>query len=374
MSSPIADGEVVTVATDAATITFVTVGEHSVTTRLGNQEVVTTGPLHIADFGGLEPGTTYELEIEGLAAPTEQLPAMLRTLDRPTGAVVATRATVNDVHFGETVCGMIHTIPEEDLGPWVRAEPGEDPYPITMNRAAVAAISDRVPDVVVAKGDLTCVGSEAEYQLFLDTYAPLGDRLHHVRGNHDAMLDPTMALQGAPYAVEVNGVTLAVIDTVRPTEAGGQITDEQIGWLDDTAAATSGPVFVFGHHQIWDLRAAERSTNYFGIDPDSSEAFAAVVGRRDNIVGYFAGHTHRNRIRRFDESRNVPFVEIGAVKEYLGVWAEYQVYEGGYTQVVRRLTSPDAMSWSERTRYLYGGLYPDYSRGPLDHRCFTHAF
>ena len=374
MSTPIVDGEVVTISTDAATITFVTSSAEPVTTRLGGREVVTTGPFHVAEFGGLEAATHYELEIEGLAAPTEQLPATLRTLDPPAGARVATIATVNDVHFGETVCGMIHTIPEEELGPWVRAEPDEDPYPVTMNNAAVAAISERAPDLVVAKGDLTCVGSAAEYQLFLDTYAPFGDRLHHVRGNHDAMLDPTMGLEGAPYAVEVNGVTLAVIDTVRPTEAGGQITRDQIGWLDETAAATSGPVFVFGHHQIWDLRAPERSENYFGIDPDSSEALAAVVGRRENVVGYFAGHTHRNRIRRFEESRNVPFVEIGAVKEYLGVWAEYQVYEGGYTQVVRRLTSRDAMSWSERTRYLYGGLYPDYSRGPLDHRCFTYPF
>ena len=374
MSTPIVDGEVVTVSTDAATITLVTAGADSVTTRLGDQEVVTTGPFHVADFSGLEAGTSYELEIEGLAASTEQLPASLRTLDRPSGALLATVATVNDVHFGETVCGMIHTIPEAELGPWVRAEPDEGPYPVMMNRAAVDAITELEPDRVIAKGDLTCVGSEAEYRLFLDTYAPFGDRLHHVRGNHDAMLDPTMALQGAPYAVDVNGVTLAVIDTVRPTEAGGQITAEQIAWIDTTAAEASGPVLVFGHHQIWDLRALQRSENYFGIDPDSSDAFAAVVGRRDNIVGYFAGHTHRNRIRRFDESRQVPFVEIGAVKEYLGVWAEYQVYEGGYTQVVRRLTSPEAMSWSERTRYLYGGLYPDYSRGPLNHRCFTHPY
>ena len=131
---------------------------------------------------------------------------------------------------------------------------------------------------------------------------------------------------------------------------------------------------MFGHHQVWDLRAPERSEHYFGIDPDSSEAFAAVVGRRENIVGYFAGHTHRNRIRRFEEARNVPFVEIGAVKEYMGVWAEYQVHEGGYTQVVHRLTSPAALSWSERTRFLYGGLYPEYSRGRLDHRCFEYEF
>ena len=69
-----------------------------------------------------------------------------------------------------------------------------------------------------------------------------------------------------------------------------------------------------------------------------------------------------------------PFVEVGAVKEYMGVWAEYRVYEGGYTQVVHRLRSPEALSWSERTRHLYGGLYPDYSRGLLSHRCLSYTF
>jgi hypothetical protein len=188
------------------------------------------------------------------------------------------------------------------------------------------------------------------------------------------MLDSTMALEGAPYTVEVDGATLAVIDTVRPREAGGQITRDQLAWLDTTAQEIPGPVFVFGHHQIWDLRASERSTDYFGVDPDSSEAFAAVVGRNENIVGYFAGHTHRHRIRRCDEARQVPFVEIGAVKEYMGVWAEYQIYEGGYTQLIHRVSSPAALSWSERTRNLYGGIYPEYSRGRLDHRCFTYAY
>lgn len=374
MTGLVEHAEVVAVGPDSATITFVTDAGQRVSTYLGDQEIVTTGPHHVAAFSDLDADTEYALAVGGQDGPTEQLPSSIRTLRRPTGAPIATLATVNDVHFGETVCGMIHTIPEEELGPWVRAEPGELPYPITMNRAAVAEIAVLDPDVVIAKGDLTCVGSDEEYQLFLDTYSRFGSKLHHVRGNHDAMLDPTMALQGAPYVIDVNGVSLAVIDTVRPRMPGGQITRDQLAWLDEIAAATSGPVFVFGHHQIWDLRAPERSENYFGIDPDSSEAFAAVVRRRENIVGYFAGHTHRHRIRRFEAARQVPFVEIGAVKEYLGVWAEYQVYEGGYTQVIHRLASPEALSWSERTRFLYGGVYPDYSRGPLEHRCFTFDF
>jgi len=372
--APIDDAEVAAVGPDSVTVTFVTAPHVEVTTRLGEHTLVTVGPHHVAAFEGLEPDTEFPIAIGASTETTDQLPASIRTLPRPRGALLATLATVNDVHFGETVCGMIHTIPEDELGPWVRAEPGELPYPVTMNRAAADEIAALDPHVVVAKGDLTCVGSEDEYQQFLDTYARFGSSLHHVRGNHDAMQDHTMALQGAPYAVDVNGVTLAVIDTVRPGAAGGQITRDQLAWLDVTASEATGPVLVFGHHQIWDLRAPHRSTDYFGVDPSSSEAFAAVVGRRDNIVGYFAGHTHRNRIRRFEEARGVPFVEVGAVKEYMGVWAEYRVYEGGYTQVVHRLRSPEALSWSERTRHLYGGLYPDYSRGLLSHRSFCYRF
>lgn len=94
------------------------------------------------------------------------------------------------------------------------------------------------------------------------------------------MLDSTMALNGAPFAVVVNGVTFAVIDTVRPGTEVGQITRDQIAWIDDCAANTSGAVFVFGHHNLWDLDSEDRSTNYFGINPDDSEAFGAVVAQR----------------------------------------------------------------------------------------------
>ena len=93
-------------------------------------------------FTDLDPDTDYPISIEGLTEVTDELPATVRTLAAPTGAPLATFATVNDVHFGETVCGMIHSIPEEELGPWARAEPGEDPYPVTMNRAAVAEIAE----------------------------------------------------------------------------------------------------------------------------------------------------------------------------------------------------------------------------------------
>src|SRR5205823_10985043 len=117
----------------------------------------------------------------------------------------------------------------------------------------------------------------------------------------------------------------------------------------------------------------ERSADYFGINPDDSDALVDVVARRESIAGYFAGHTHRNRVRRFERARNVPCVEIGATKDYPGCFAEYRIYEGGYTQVVRRISAPEALAWTERTRYMFAGLYREYALGGLDARAFSEA-
>jgi Icc protein len=195
-----------------------------------------------------------------------------------------------------------------------------------------------------------------------------------VRGNHDARLDPELAVEDAPYAVELDGVTLAVVDTVVPGSDGGQLGADQVQWLDDLAGETAHAVLVFGHHYLWKLTDTTRDEHYFGINPDDSEALAAVVARRENIAGYFAGHTHRNRVRRFPTVRDVPFVEVACAKDYPGAWGEYQVFEGGYTQVVRRVSDPAAFAWAERTRAMFAGLYRDYALGPLEHRCFTETF
>ncbi len=197
--------------------------------------------------------------------------------------------------------------------------------------------------------------------------------MHHVRGNHDAMITNEIARTG-PFAVELDGVTLAVLDTVVPGSDRGALDGGQLAWLDELAGESPDPVLVFGHHHPWDPASDERSPTYFGINPDDSEALCAVIARREAIAGYFAGHTHRTRLRRFAVARDVPIVEIACVKDYPGAWAEYRVYEGGYTQVTRRVSAPDAMSWTERTRAMFVGLYRDYALGGLGDRCFAEPF
>jgi predicted phosphodiesterase len=329
-------------------------GALELTTVTDDLAVFFDGPRKV-EHNGLQPDTEYELEGEAF-----------RTLPRP-GERLATFATVNDVHFGEIECGVIEGL---EVGPILSAEPGEPPYPETMNAAAITEIAALEPVVVVAKGDLTTHGSKEEFSQFLDHYGTaFGERLHYVRGNHDGYFGETFASE-APQEVSLPGVTLAILDTVIPQHTPGQVSAEQLEWLDELGARADQPVLVFGHHHVWNPASNQRPTNYFGINPNDSEALIAAFARRPTLVGYFAGHTHRNRVRRFEATGSVPFVEVACVKDYPGAWAEYRVHEGGVLQIHHRISTPEALDWTERTRAMFGGLYPQYAFGTLADRCF----
>jgi predicted phosphodiesterase len=366
--------ELMTVGIDEVVVTAESPPDVVLTTRLGDHEVVTTGPHHVARVTGLDPDTEYPLEVVGID-PHPYLPSIVHTLARPAGRLLTTIATANDVHFGETWCGATGDPAQDAKGPIFSVAPGEPPYPAVMNAAVIGEIRELGPDAVVVKGDLTAAGTADEYAEFLAAYGSLGAVMQHVRGNHDAMVDPTMAIEDAPYVIELDGVRLAVLDTVIPGTDSGRLPADTRVWLDDMAGDATGPVLAFGHHPSFDVEHGIRTSRpYFGIQPDDSDALVDVFARHDNLVGYFAGHTHRNRVRRFERARGVPFAEIGCTKDYPGVWAEYRVYEGGYTQVVHRVAAPDAFSWAEHTRGMYEGSYRDYALGPLEHRCFTQRF
>ena len=312
--------------------------------------------VEVRHWVGLDPDTTYDLD--GIEA---------RTLPRPPGERLALVATVNDVHFGEEVAGVIEG---SDIGPVFRSAPGADPYPEVMNTAAVAEMAAAEPDAVVVKGDLTADGTPEEYERFLDVYgSAFGERLHHVRGNHDAYRGQRIADHG-PVEVTLPGVVLAVLDTTRPYHANGHVPPEQLEWLDELAARADRPVLVFGHHHVWSPESSERSPDYFGVNPGDSEHLIELVARRPSIVGYFAGHTHRNRVRRFRLTGDVPWVEVACVKDFPGAWAEYRVHEGGILQVFRRISAPEALAWSEQTRLMYAGTYEQYAFGTMADRCF----
>jgi len=336
----------------------------AVTHATSPPELTTVGPdvavvhegLRVRRYDGLTPDTAYDLD--GFS---------FRSLPEP-GELLATFATVNDVHFGEEVCGVIDG---SDLGPVFRVEPGAEPYPEVMNRAAIGEIAALDPDAVVVKGDLTSNGTQDEYDEFLAAYEPaFGDRLLVVRGNHESYNHAPFAKE-ACQSVALDGVVIALLDTSIDGAVAGTVTTEQLDWLGDLAADAHRPVLVFGHHHLGDRNSPEKADRTFGIAPDTSDAFVDLVARQPRIRGYFAGHTHRNRVRRFAPSGDVPWVEVACVKDYPGAWAEYRVYERGIVQIHHRISTPEALAWTEQTRHMYAGLYHDYAFGALADRCFV---
>ena len=237
-----------------------------------------------------------------------------------------------------------------------------------MSRAAAAEIAAVEPDAVVAKGDLTAAGTPEQFRQFLTCFGDgFGARLHCVRGNHDVATSGGFDAP-ATHAVDLAGVRLALLDTSVPGQSSGDLRPDQLEWLDQVGAqgASDGrPVLVFAHHPP-DLA----SSPVGGIAPDASQRLVEVFARRPALVGWFAGHTHRNRVHRLAATGTVPWAEVSATKDFPGAWAEYRVYEGGILQIVHRISSPEALDWSERTRAMFGGYYPGYSFGTLADRCF----
>ena len=326
-----------------------------VMTLADDEAVVFHGPQRRV-YEGLEPDT--EVDLDG---------HLVRTLPRR-GELLARVATVNDVHFGERIAGHVDGV-EEWTG--ISVEPGEAPYPETMNAAAVAEIASWEPDAVVAKGDLTSNGTEVEYSRFLEVYGgAFGDRLVHVRGNHESYHHLRRAAWPTQERV-LDGVTLAVLDTSADGRVNGHLDAEQLDWLDELGARADRPVLVLGHHPVWNPAEEPRHDRTFGIVPDDTESLAATMARRPRLLGYFAGHTHRNRVVHLPGSGEVRYVEVACVKDYPGSWAEYRVYEDLVLQVHRRISTPEALDWTERTRAMFGGTYPAYARGRLRERCFA---
>ncbi len=326
------------------------------------------------DLAVIHDGTTTH-RFDRLASDTDHqlLGRTVRTLARPSGELLCRFTTVNDVHFGEIEAGRIDDLPN---GPIRRVVPGEAPYPEVMNRAAATEMAAIDPVAVIVKGDLSTTGAEQEWADFEFCYrVPFGERLYVVRGNHDAY-EHQDAYAGDQW-IELPGVAVALLDTVIPGATTGRVTSDQLDWLDERAASASTSVFVMGHHQQWIPGAAGntsgRSDDYFGLHPDGSDGLDEVCERRRSIVAYAAGHTHRHRVRPMTRS-GVPSIEVGCTKDFPGTWAEYRVYEGGIMQVVHRMSSPDALAWSESCRRLYSDFgvdYEHYALGTLADRCFV---
>lgn len=175
-------------------------------------------------------------------------------------------------------------------------------------RAAVALINalDPQPDLVVASGDLVNDGLAAQYDHLMDLLSPLRAPVVAIPGNHDDRSELRRRFAGLPhggphdpldYVIDGHEVRLICLDTTIPGSHAGQVTAEQMGWLDQMLAdQPTCPTIIVQHHPPFPTGLAwmDRDCGFTG-----AELEAEVLGRHTNVEAVISGHLHRPIHRRF---------------------------------------------------------------------------
>ena len=163
----------------------------------------------------------------------------------------------------------------------------------------------RLPDAVVATGDLTDHGTLDEYELLAELLAPLQMPVYLVAGNHDDAQVLRSVFHTHAHRVNKEGflqyvvddfdVRLVVLDTTIPGEPGGQLCAQRLQWLDHTLAESDHPTIIAQHHPPFatGLSIMDRMSL---ANPDAE---AAVIVRHAHVQCVISGHFHRTIQARF---------------------------------------------------------------------------
>jgi Icc protein len=321
---------------------------------------------------GLPPGRLLTVTASGPAVDgTLELPA--RTLEALPGEELCRVATISDLHLGIRGFGHRGTIVE-------RPRP-EVPHPIRCAEAAVREAEAWGAERMLVKGDITNAGQVGQWRAYAELVRGSSLPFDALAGNHDRAFSPgsrhllpedaarafDLSVASPVMIRDLRGLRVVMLDSTRPNQNRGQLDDVVDHVLDAVHdAPRGGGVLVVLHHQLQPHRPAEVWP--VGIRHGESLAFLARLGAAHPHVLVTSGHTHRHR--RWGHA-GVTTTQVGATKDYPGVWGGYVVHEGGMRQIVRRIARPDVLAWTDHTRRAAYGAWRWVAPGRLDSRCFN---
>jgi hypothetical protein len=191
-------------------------------------------------------------------------------------------------------------------------------------------------------------------------------------GGDDCLREYFFGNRPTYFSFDHKGVHFVGLDTVDQRTGQGSVPAVELEWLRADLKRHAGmPTFVFGHHPVSDqARLTTIGGPGFSLSPTDGLALESALAG-SSVVGVYSGHTHRNNRTSSAIAPNIPFIELGAVKEYPGGYGLVRVFAGGYTVNFYKTRSPAARAWSEQSRGEYLGLYPWYTLGRLSDRNFT---
>ncbi|WP_435885121.1 metallophosphoesterase [Streptomyces tauricus] len=413
------DLELVTLTEDLAVITWhtgvetegeVVYGTHPARLNRTASEGRDTAHHHV-ELTDLEPGQTYyyQARSRGSAATPTPLhlvsgnavgtslhgfgthagPYSFTTPQPPPGRHLLSVALCNDLHLGETTAGLVTGVP---LLRGISQRLGLGPYPEIMGRALVEEAHRRGAGLLLAAGDISAGGAPrdlAEARRLLDGFGTHGRDYFVVRGNHDRRGRPGLedgcednflgafpadggsggesGAGPAYFARDLGGLRILGLDTYEKRGSGagsGGLSEEQLAWFRaDLRAHKDQPTVVFGHHPLTVRNSPFPVTSGQRLNRRQARAILDAYAAAPGVFLHHAGHTHRNKRTVLPQARHVTLQEVGAVKEYPGGFCLLRIHTGGYALNYYKASSGPAREWSERSRRVAAGLWPQYALG-----------
>lgn len=164
--------------------------------------------------------------------------------------------------------------------------------PANYVQVALREIAEAKPDILVLTGDLVHEGSAEDYRflkMLIDRYC---DRIPvlPVLGNHDLKQSFYRGYLNEDrtgryyYKHEQNGYRFLVIDTAVERNGCGDISSEQIDWLEqELSHASENGTILLGHHPLQSRQA------WFHTDYD---ARLGDILEKSDVIAYLCGHAH----------------------------------------------------------------------------------
>ncbi len=171
-------------------------------------------------------------------------------------------------------------------------------------RAAVAAVVEAEPELVVCTGDLTSTASPQEFEAAAALLAPITTRFPFLvlPGNHDVYTRGSVGRfrahfgewsNGAefPFVRRFGGVDFVAVDTVVPSLLSkGECSAAQLERLDAVLGEGEGPAILLLHYPLRNRRGEPYGP--WTRNLDQAGAIEAVMAKHPRVVAALHGHEH----------------------------------------------------------------------------------
>ena len=229
------------------------------------------------------------------------------------------------------------------------------------------------PELLLCSGDLVNDGRPEQYAHLRELLSGLAFPVHLMCGNHD----DRAALRAAfpdhhylgvygpcDYVVDaLEPLRLIALDTMVANTASGQLSADQLHWLDrQLAAGPEQPTLVAMHHPPFATGIAHMDA--MGLEPRAARALADVLRRHPQVERVLCGHLHRSITHRF---ANTVACVVPSCAHAIGLDLGAEDDAGSWTE------EPPAVAlhlWSEPvgvvTHLRTIGHFPAHRFGPAD--------